>query len=176
MVPAVLHTVVTDTILWLVQLPSHPHSLKSPPRTHTHKHPEQISFWFIVSLFFTPLLASIPPYATGPALVLVGAMMVINIVKIDWANIQEAVPAFLTFIVMPLTYSIAYGVIAGIMSWIIINGSVAAWNYVSLKIWGRPDHVEEGSSWKMVRQVGVEWEGEGFWGEYGGWKLWQAGH
>ncbi|KAL6774528.1 XUV2 [Auxenochlorella protothecoides x Auxenochlorella symbiontica] len=112
-----------------------------------------ISFWFIVSLFFTPLLASIPPYATGPALVLVGAMMVINIVKIDWANIQEAVPAFLTFIVMPLTYSIAYGVIAGIMSWIIINGSVAAWNYVSLKIWGRPDHVEEGSSWKMVRQM-----------------------
>lgn len=112
-----------------------------------------ISFWFFVALFFTPLLASIPPYATGPALVLVGAMMVINIVKIDWANIQEAVPAFLTFIVMPLTYSIAYGVIAGIFSYIIINGSVYCINFCQLKLFGKPDHVDDGPTWKIVRQM-----------------------
>ena len=112
-----------------------------------------ISFWFFVALFFTPLLASIPPYATGPALVLVGAMMIINIVKVDWGNIQEAIPAFLTFIVMPLTYSIAYGLIAGIFGYMLINGTLLIWNYVTLKIWGKPDHIEEGSSWKMIRQM-----------------------
>ena len=53
--------------------------------------------------------ASIPPYATGPAIILVGALMMVNIVKIRWNNVNEAVPAFLTMIVMPMTYSIAYG-------------------------------------------------------------------
>src|SRR5688500_7072692 len=69
---------------------------------------------FFIALFFTPLIATIPPYATGPALILVGSMMLINVVNINWSNTQEAVPAFLTIAVMPLTYSIAYGVIAGI--------------------------------------------------------------
>lgn len=53
--------------------------------------------------------ASIPPYATGPAIILVGSLMMVNIVKIRWNNVNESVPAFLTMIVMPLTYSIAYG-------------------------------------------------------------------
>ncbi len=53
--------------------------------------------------------ASIPVYATGPALILVGALMMINVVKIDWADVNKAVPAFLTIAIMPFTYSIAYG-------------------------------------------------------------------
>ena len=75
-----------------------------------------ISFWFFVALWFSPLLASIPGYATGPALILCGSMMVINIVKIPWDVVSQAVPAFLTIIMMPLTYSISYGVISGVMS------------------------------------------------------------
>lgn len=141
------------------------------------------AFGFLVSLFFTPLIVSIPPYATGPALVLVsgtrglpacltatclslwvrhlnlntstrhllqlltlwslstragkhatllpvgcaylldfsgtldcmqvGAMMLENLVDIDWADVRQAIPAFLTVALMPLTYSIAYGVLAG---------------------------------------------------------------
>ena len=45
----------------------------------------------------------------GAALILVGSLMLINIVKVKWGNVNEAVPAFLTIIIMPMTYSIAYG-------------------------------------------------------------------
>lgn len=78
--------------------------------------------YFLVSIFFAPLLASVPPWATGPALIIVGAMMIRGVVKIDWMNYGDAIPAFATIIVMPLTYSIAYGIIAGFVSYYVING------------------------------------------------------
>lgn len=53
--------------------------------------------------------ATIPPYAVGPALITVGALMMMNAVRIKWDQAGEALPAFATMIVMPLTYSIAYG-------------------------------------------------------------------
>ena len=53
--------------------------------------------------------ASIPPYAVGPALIIVGSLMVANVAKISWERIGQAIPAFLTLALMPLTYSIAYG-------------------------------------------------------------------
>ena len=53
--------------------------------------------------------ASVPPYAVGPALITVGALMMMNSVRIKWDQAGEALPAFATMIVMPLTYSIAYG-------------------------------------------------------------------
>eukprot|EP00793_Prasinoderma_coloniale_P006837 PRCOL_00001668-RA len=81
-----------------------------------------VGLYFLVSIFFAPLLASVPPWATGPALVIVGAMMMRGLTKIDWTNYGEAIPAFLTIVIMPLTYSIAYGIIAGIGSYIVING------------------------------------------------------
>lgn len=79
-----------------------------------------VAFGFFIALFLTPLIASIPPFATGPALILVGAMMMENLVDIDWADVRQAVPAFITIVCMPLTYSIAYGVIAGICSYIFL--------------------------------------------------------
>ncbi|URE10281.1 Permease family [Musa troglodytarum] len=69
---------------------------------------------FLVSAFFTPLLTNVPPWAVGPSLVLVGAMMMKMVKEIEWAEMKEAVPAFLTMILMPLTYSIANGIIAGV--------------------------------------------------------------
>lgn len=79
-----------------------------------------VSIGFFISLFLTPLIASIPPFATGPALILVGAMMMENLIDIDWANVRQAVPAFTTIVTMPLTYSIAYGVIAGVCSYMVL--------------------------------------------------------
>ncbi|KIZ05321.1 putative MFS transporter, AGZA family, xanthine/uracil permease [Monoraphidium neglectum] len=79
------------------------------------------AFCFFISLFFTPLIVSIPPYATGGALIIVGALMMENIVDIDWSDIGQAVPAFLTIAIMPLTYSVAYGVIAGLCASIVIS-------------------------------------------------------
>jgi len=80
-----------------------------------------VSFYFFLSLFFTPLLASIPPWAVGPALVLVGVMMIKSVVEINWEDLREGVPAFVTIVIMPLTYSIAYGLIGGICTFIALH-------------------------------------------------------
>ncbi|KAJ7188487.1 permease family-domain-containing protein [Mycena filopes] len=77
---------------------------------------------FFVSVFFAPIFASIPSWATGGALVIVGSLMMRNVVAVNWDYIGDAVPAFLTIIIIPLTYNIAYGVIAGIMSYLVLNG------------------------------------------------------
>jgi len=81
---------------------------------------------FFISIFFAPIFASIPPWATGCTLVIVGAMMSKAAAEINWRYIGDAIPAFLTIAIMPFTYSIAYGLIAGIMSYIIINMGVYA--------------------------------------------------
>ncbi|KAF8005861.1 hypothetical protein BT93_K0214 [Corymbia citriodora subsp. variegata] len=73
-----------------------------------------VGLYFFASLFFTPLLSSVPPWAIGPSLVLVGALMMKVVRDIDWENLKEGVPAFVTILLMPLTYSIANGIIGGI--------------------------------------------------------------
>ncbi|GJN40681.1 hypothetical protein PR202_gb29941 [Eleusine coracana subsp. coracana] len=77
--------------------------------------------YFLAALFVTPLLASIPSWAVGPPLVLVGVMMMRAVAEVDWADMRHAVPAFLTLALMPLTYSIAYGLIGGIASYVLLH-------------------------------------------------------
>lgn len=76
---------------------------------------------FLLSMFLWPLAAAIPEAATAPALVLVGAMMMEGIKRIDWDDLSESVPAFLTIIAMPLTFSIANGVSFGVISYCVIK-------------------------------------------------------
>ncbi|KZF20951.1 hypothetical protein L228DRAFT_223084 [Xylona heveae TC161] len=76
---------------------------------------------FFISIFFAPIFASIPPWATGCTLVIVGAMMATAAKDINWRYWGDALPAFITMAVMPFTYSISYGLIGGIISYIIIN-------------------------------------------------------
>lgn len=76
---------------------------------------------FLVSVFFSPIFASIPGWATGGALVIVGSLMISNVREVNWAYIGDAVPAFITIIMIPLTYNIAYGVIAGIGTYLVLN-------------------------------------------------------
>lgn len=96
-----------------------------------------ISFYFFLALFFTPIIASIPPFATGPALVLVGAMMMENLLDIRWHEVQHAVPAFLTIAIIPLSYSIAYGVIAGIASYIFLYLFFLIYDLATAPLYGR---------------------------------------
>lgn len=86
---------------------------------------------FFISLFFAPIFASIPPWATGCTLVLVGAMMVRQVVAINWRYIGDAVPAFVTIIFVPMSYSTAYGLIAGILTYVAINLPIALTRIVS---------------------------------------------
>ncbi|HSQ87444.1 NCS2 family permease [Romboutsia sp.] len=76
---------------------------------------------FIVSLFFAPIFTSIPPEATSAVLILVGVMMASSVLKIDFSDYSNAIPAFLTFIIMPLAYSVADGIMFGIVSYTILK-------------------------------------------------------
>jgi AGZA family xanthine/uracil permease-like MFS transporter len=69
--------------------------------------------FFLLAMFFFPVLSVITAPVTAPALIIVGALMVSTLGKIDWSRFEIAVPAFLTIIVMPLSYSIATGIAAG---------------------------------------------------------------
>lgn len=77
---------------------------------------------FLLSIFFAPIFASIPPWATGCTLIIIGCMMMRQIVSINWKCIGDAMPAFVTLIFMPFSYSIAYGLVAGILTYVTING------------------------------------------------------
>jgi AGZA family xanthine/uracil permease-like MFS transporter len=68
---------------------------------------------FFLALFFSPLMSVVTSAVTAPALVIVGVLMVSNLGKIDWTRFEIAVPAFLTMIMMPLSYSIATGIACG---------------------------------------------------------------
>lgn len=83
--------------------------------------------FFLLSLFFFPLLEVITPAVTAPALIIVGALMVASLGKIEWTRFEIAVPAFLTIVCMPLTYSIATGIAIGFIFYpitMIIKGRV----------------------------------------------------
>ncbi len=81
------------------------------------------AFFFVLAIFFSPIVAMVGSYApiTAPALVLVGAMMIQNVRKIDWDDYSECIPAFLTMIGIPLTYSIADGLALGFISYPVIK-------------------------------------------------------
>jgi adenine/guanine/hypoxanthine permease len=76
---------------------------------------------FLVAMFFTPLINLVPFEAVAPALVVVGFMMVAQVGKIDWQDWGIAIPAFLTFTLMPFTYSIANGLGAGFIAFVLIR-------------------------------------------------------
>ena len=59
---------------------------------------------FFVSIFFAPIFGSIPPWATGSALVIVGSLMIRNVRDINWDYIGDALPAFLTILIIPLSF------------------------------------------------------------------------
>ncbi|CEK36198.1 xanthine/uracil permease family protein,Guanine/hypoxanthine permease pbuG,Permeases,Permease family [[Clostridium] sordellii] len=72
---------------------------------------------FFISLFFAPLFVSIPAQATAPILILVGFLMASSILKINFEDFTDAIPAFITFIMMPLSYSVADGIMFGIIAY-----------------------------------------------------------
>ena len=80
-----------------------------------------VGILFLCMLFLTPLVQAIPASATAPALVLVGALMMGALAEVDWADPMVAIPAFLTVIMIPLTYSIANGLAFGITSHAILK-------------------------------------------------------
>ena len=82
---------------------------------------------FAIALFFAPVFLAIPAAATTPVLVIVGLFMLTPIKNIDLNDYAEALPAFITIIMMPLTYSISDGILCGVISYVAINMMCANW-------------------------------------------------
>lgn len=80
-----------------------------------------VALLFLAALFIAPLAASVPSYATAPALLYVAGLMMHELVEIEWDDITEATPAALTALVMPFTYSIANGLAFGFISYVILK-------------------------------------------------------
>ena len=87
---------------------------------------------FLLAIFFAPFFLAIPASATAPVLVLVGLMMMASVVKIDFNNFSESVPAFLCIICMPLCYSISDGIILGHLCYVILNTLCGNWKKVTV--------------------------------------------
>lgn len=80
-----------------------------------------IAICFVMALFFSPLFLAIPAAATSPVLIIVGLMMFSSVRELPLDDMSEAIPAFITIITMPLTYSIADGILFGVISYVILN-------------------------------------------------------
>lgn len=78
-------------------------------------------FLFLVAIFFAPIFTAIPGFATAPALIFVGFLMLSAIVQIDFDDLSEAVPAYLCLLAMPMMYSISEGIAMGVISYVVIN-------------------------------------------------------
>lgn len=76
---------------------------------------------FLLAIFFSPIFCAIPGFATAPALIFVGFLMVSSILSVDFNDLTEAVPAYLCLLAMPLMYSISEGIAIGVISYVVIN-------------------------------------------------------
>lgn len=94
-----------------------------------------VSILFILSLFFAPLFLLIPSAATTGALFIVGVLMIGNIPKINLDDISEALPAFVTMLMMVLTYSIADGIILGMLSYVVIRVFTGHYKEISITMY-----------------------------------------
>jgi AGZA family xanthine/uracil permease-like MFS transporter len=90
---------------------------------------------FLLATFCSPLATAIPGYATAPALILVGALMTESIGRVEWREFTEAIPAFVTLLATPLTFSIATGLSLGLISYTLVKVAAGKFREVSAVIW-----------------------------------------
>ena len=94
-----------------------------------------VSICFLIALLFAPLVGLVPGFATAPPLILVGALMMQEVGKINFADFSDALPAFLTIVMMPLTGSIANGFAFGFVSYAFMKTAVGKYKEVSWIMW-----------------------------------------
>ena len=94
-----------------------------------------VAVCFAIALLFSPVFLAIPGAATGAVLVIVGVMMMAPIRNIEWDDYSEAIPAFITAVMMPLAYSIAHGILLGMISYVVINACTGKFKKISPTMW-----------------------------------------
>ena len=93
------------------------------------------ALFFLLTLLFVPLVAMVPSFATAPALVIVGALMMQEVTAINFTDFRIALPAFLTIVMMPLTFSIAAGFGFGFISYVLLQALTGRAKEVSMTMW-----------------------------------------
>ncbi|KAF2657514.1 hypothetical protein K491DRAFT_714361 [Lophiostoma macrostomum CBS 122681] len=111
---------------------------------------------FLISMFFAPIFASLPPWSTGCTLVLVGCLMMRQIVNVNWRYIGDAVPAFVTVMFIPFGYSAAYGLIAGLMTYTALNGLIWITKFVT-RGYIVPDDEDHREYWTIKPHGKLPW-------------------
>jgi AGZA family xanthine/uracil permease-like MFS transporter len=94
-----------------------------------------VGLLFVASIFFIPLLAAIPSFATAPALLIVGVLMMGSVKNIRWEDPAESISAFLTILIMPLSYSISEGLAVGLISYPILKSFQGKFGEISISMW-----------------------------------------
>ena len=94
-----------------------------------------VAIMFLLATFCAPLAGAIPAFATAPALILVGALMTESIARVTWVEFTEAIPAFVTLLATPLTFSIATGLSLGVISFTLVKVAAGKFREVSPVIW-----------------------------------------
>lgn len=90
---------------------------------------------FLAAMFLTPLTSVVPLEVAAATLVVVGALMMAQITEIDFTDFRVALPAFLTIVVMPLTYNIANGIGVGFIAWVLVNAVAGRAKQISPLLW-----------------------------------------
>ncbi|OOI92215.1 adenine permease PurP [Escherichia coli] len=91
-----------------------------------------VGVMFLLVMFFSPLVAIVPPYATAGALIFVGVLMTSSLARVNWDDFTESVPAFITKVMMPFTFSITEGIALGFMSYCIMKVCTGRWRDLNL--------------------------------------------
>lgn len=94
-----------------------------------------VGILFIIAIFFSPLAAMVPPYATAGALIYVAILMLTGIEKLNWSNSIEILPALIIIIMIPLTFSIADGIALGFLSYIVLKISAGEISKIASGAW-----------------------------------------
>jgi adenine/guanine/hypoxanthine permease len=94
-----------------------------------------VAVLFLAAAFCAPLATAIPGYATAPALILVGALMTESIARVHWKDFTEALPAFVTILATPLTFSIATGLSLGLICYTLVKTAAGKFREVSVLLW-----------------------------------------
>ena len=94
-----------------------------------------VGLLFLLTIFFSPLAGMVPAYATAGALVYVGILMASSLIKVQWDDLTEAAPAFITAAMMPFTYSITEGIAFGFISYCVMKLGTGRWREVNAPVW-----------------------------------------
>jgi len=90
---------------------------------------------FVPCFFLAPVAAAVPPYATAPVLILVGVAMFQTVATIDFSSVEDAFPAFVTLVLIPLTLSITQGILWGFLLHVLLYVVAGRWREIGVTLW-----------------------------------------